>query len=957
MVSSIGSTQSVDAAEPLPGYQLIELLYEGPRTLVYQGHDRSANQSVIVKLPRQEFPSLADLVQWRNQYTVTQLLNASNAPGIIRSLALVPYRNSYALVLEDFGGISLGHYLTQASAAGSAALPIAEVLAIAQQLCISLHQLYEHRVIHKDIKPANILIHPETKQVKLTDFSIASQLPRETQELQSTQLLQGTLAYLSPEQTGRMNRGIDYRSDFYALGVTLFELFTGQLPFPTHDPLDLIHSHLAKHPPSIHELRPEVPKVLSDIVAKLLAKTAEDRYQSASGLQCDLQHCLEAWIATGTIAPFSLGTTDQGHNFVVSEKLYGREADVAALLNAFDHMADGIDLVESALTQQLVLVAGFSGIGKTAVVNEVHKPILRRRGYFIKGKYDQFQRDIPFSAMVQAFRDLMAQILAESDAALEQWKQRILNAIGDSGQVIIDVVPELEHIIGSQPPVPNLTGTARQNRFNRVFQGFVQVFATAEHPLVMFLDDLQWADVASLQLLKLLLSDPEVGCLLMIGAYRDNEVSPGHLLTLALDDMRRTGITPQIITLQPLTEPDVNCLVADTLNTAPDHTAALTHLIYQTTQGNPFFTSQCLKALHADHYIRLDATTQTWVYDLLTIQQLVLTGDVVEFMAQQLQKLPMKTQAAMQLAACLGNQFDLDTLAIAAQQSEFAIAATLWPALETGLIVPMSDDYKIYQDSGLEGALDRTAVHAATPATSSSAANPTYRFLHDRVQQAAYALIPSAQIPATHLTIGQRLLAQIARADQGDRCFEIVNQLNQGVGLITDAQERQNLAQLNLTAGRKAKASTAYATALRYFQQGIECLPSTAWAQTYPLALSLHSEAAEVAYLYTDYEQSAALVAIIERHARDTLDQIKVYELKIQFYLAQLKMTQALETGMAALHTLNFPIANELGWNHLALPLPQVEDLDQCPPHDGSPAVGGAANSLGADYDRLPDPA
>jgi len=451
----------------LPGYKITAQLYTGTRTLVYRAIRNSDEQPVVIKLLRNEYPNFNELVQFRNQYTIAKNLDF---PSIIKALALEVYGNGYALVMEDFGGVSLSNYLKIATKESKVykSLRLGDFFNIALQLTENLYYLYQNRVIHKDIKPANILINPDTKQVKLIDFSISSLLPRETQEIQNPKVLEGTLAYISPEQTGRMNRGIDYRSDFYSLGVTFYELLTGKLPFDCDEAMELIHCHIAKQPPLLEGKRKkaegrreEIPQVLSDIGMKLMAKNAEDRYQSALGLKYDLEKCLNQWQETGKIERFDLGQRDISDRFIIPEKLYGREAEVNQLLNAFDRVADG--------KTEMMLVAGFSGIGKTAVINEVHKPIVRQRGYFIKGKYDQFQRNTPFLAFVQAFRDLMGQLLSESDECLQTWKTKILSALGDNGQVLIDVIPELENIIGKQAPAIELSGTAAQNRFNLLF--------------------------------------------------------------------------------------------------------------------------------------------------------------------------------------------------------------------------------------------------------------------------------------------------------------------------------------------------------------------------------------------------------------------------------------------------------------------------------------------------------
>ena len=451
---------SIDLTRSIAGYRLIEQLYSGSKTVVYRAIREIDRLPVVIKLLNRDYPSFSELLQFRNQYTIAKNLRL---PGVVEPYSLESYRNSYALVMEDFGGISLRLYAQDRCRRRLGEAPtraLAEILAIAIQITDILDGLYRHRIIHKDIKPANVLIHPETKQVKLIDFSIASLLPRETQEIQNPQVLEGTLAYISPEQTGRMNRGIDYRTDFYSLGATFYELLTGQLPFECDDPMELLHCHIAKQPPSINSK--EIPQVVSDIVMKLMAKNAEQRYQSALGLKHDLERCLQQCQETGKIETFELGTRDVCDRFLIPDKLYGRETEVETLIQAFERVSEG--------ATEMMLVAGFSGIGKTAVVNEVHKPIVRQRGYFIKGKYDQFQRNIPYSAFVQAFRDLMGQLLSELDWQLETWKSQILTAVGDNGQVLIDVIPELKNIIGKQPAVLKLSGTAAQNRFNLLFQ-------------------------------------------------------------------------------------------------------------------------------------------------------------------------------------------------------------------------------------------------------------------------------------------------------------------------------------------------------------------------------------------------------------------------------------------------------------------------------------------------------
>ncbi|OCR02622.1 serine/threonine protein kinase [Oscillatoriales cyanobacterium USR001] len=879
-------------------YQITEQLYTGIRTLVYRGIRTSDQHPVIIKILRNEYPNFNELVQFRNQYTIAKNLDF---PHLVKPLTLETYHNSYALIMEDFGGVSLSDYLKIATEESQIykSLPLAEFLNIAIQLTDTLNYLYQNRVIHKDIKPANILINSDTKEIQLIDFSISSLLPRETQEIQNANALEGTLAYLSPEQTGRMNRGIDYRSDFYSLGVTFYELLTGELPFVSEDAMELVHCHLAKHPIPIHQINPQIPLILSEIVSKLMAKNAENRYQTALGIKHDLGICLSQLQRIGNIESFKLGERDISDRFTIPEKLYGRENEVNQLLAAFDRIATPLS---SPLTKggqrgvEMMLVAGFSGIGKTAVVNEVHKPIVRQRGYFIKGKYDQFQRNIPFSAFVQAFRDLMGQLLSESDEQLQTWKTQILAAVGDSGQVLIDVIPELENIIGKQPPATELSGSAAQNRFNLLLPKFVQVFTTKEHPLVIFLDDLQWSDSASLNLLKLLMQD--TGYLLILGAYRDNEVSPVHPFMLTVDEIVKTGATVKTITLPPLSELNLNRLVADTLNCEPHLAYALTKLIAQKTQGNPFFATQFLKALHDDKLISFDWVNQHWQCDIAQVKALAVTDDVVEFMALQLQKLSRETQEILKLAACIGAEFDLNTLVIVSEKTAGKTATALWKALQEGLVIPKTKVYKFFTQS------DSEQVFKAS-------ANPTYRFLHDRVQQAAYSLIPDDQKQAIHLKIGQLLQENCSEIEREEKIFDIVGHLNRGQSLINQPDFRWTLAQLNLKAGTKAKNATAYVATSVYCQTGIALLVADCWQTQYELALNLYVAATEASYLNGDFEGMEQQAALVLQQALTIFDQVKIYEIQIAALTAQNKMLEAIAVGQNALKQLGVEFSSE----------------------------------------------
>ncbi len=859
----------------LPGYQIIEELSQDSKTVVYRARlltqtaiDPQESElfpdadTVIIKVLSSTYPTYQELVNFRHQYTIAKNLDL---PGVLRVHSLQELDLRYALVMEDFGGVSLAKYTEEYF------LDLPDILTIAIQLTDTLEALGQQRIIHKDIKPSNILINPHTQEVKLIDFSIASRLNHETQDILNPRCLEGTLAYISPEQTGRMNRGIDYRTDFYALGVTLYQLLTNKLPFEADNLLELVHCHLAQIAIPVHLVNPDIPVIVSQIVAKLMAKNAEDRYQSAMGIKYDLSDCLQQLWQTGKINDLTIGKHDLSDRFIIPEQLYGREREVKTLLNSFARVTAG--------GSELMLVAGCSGIGKTAVINEVHKPITHQQGYFIKGKFDRLNRNIPLSAFVGTIRDLIGQLLSESDEQLAIWKSKILAALGSNCRSIIDVIPELEQIIGQQDSSIELVGNAAENRFRLSFQNFITVFTTPLQPLVLFLDDLQWADLASLQMIRQLLAQ-DVGHLLILGAYRDNEVRSAHPLILMLKELEQTSVIVNTIELKPLSHQDINQLVADTLHCDRVLAQPLSKLIDRKTQGNPFFSTQFLKALQRDGYIKFDRTAGYWQCNLSQIELKSLTDDVVEFMAEQLQKLVPATQEMLNSAAFLGSQFDLQTLAMVADRSEQEIATALWPALQNGLIIPLDRLYKFFQsDSPLMEVNPKTTL---LPPPSSS-----FRFLHDRVQQAAYSLTPAATSAALHLKIGRLLRDRTPLSELELQLFPIINQLNRGVTLITFEDEREQLAQLNWRAAQKARTSAAYSAAMSYLNTGLELLAPQCWQHQYDLSLRLHQLATEVAYLLGDYAQMAMLMQIGLKQAKNHLDRSKFHETQILALVAQ----------------------------------------------------------------------
>ncbi|MBD2183160.1 AAA family ATPase [Planktothrix sp. FACHB-1355] len=872
----------------LPGYQITSAVHTGARTVIYRGIKLPDRQSVIVKTLLSKYPTLEEITRLRHEYKILQPLNIE---GISKPIALENYKNGLALILEDFGAESLKQLMA------SHKISVASFLYIVSQLAEILHQLYENHIIHKDIKPQNILIEPVNWTVRLIDFSIASRLSRETPTISNADSLEGTLAYISPEATGRMNRFLDYRCDFYSLGVTCYEILTGQLPFLTKDPLELIHCHVAVSPIPPHQVNAEIPQAVSDIVMKLMAKSAEDRYQTALGLKADIEICLDRLLRFDRIEYFTPGAVDKSGQFLIPQKLYGREAEVAMLLDAFDRVASPQENGVTASNTEIMLVSGYSGIGKTRVINEVHKPIVRQRGYFIAGKFDQFKRNIPYAALIQAFQELIATLLTNNLDKIAIWKEKLQEALGQNGQVIIDVIPEVERIIGPQPEVPELGATEAQNRFNRLFQKFIGVFAQPTHPLVLFLDDLQWADSASLKLIQQIVTDPESKYLLLIGAYRDNEVSPTHATIQTIEKIQQAGAIVNNIVLQPLNFGSISQLIADTLGetVAQGRTFTLAELTYNKTQGNPFFLTQLLQTLHAEKLINFDYVEGRWLWDIERIQSIGIADySVVELVARNIQKLSPETQEVLKLAACIGHQFTLDNLAVVNEQSLLKTADDLWEALQSGLILPLSQAYKIpffFEET------EQLFLQVEDLKIS-------YKFLHDRVQQAAYSLIPDEQKKETHLKIGKLLLEKTAKFGLQENIFDIVNQLNIGVDFITSVAEKEELAKLNLLAGRKALAATAYDAAVRYLNVGLQLLAPDCWDSQYELARDLFVETTAAEYLNTNFERAKQLSDVVIQQARDLIEKIPIYERKIQFHIAQNQMQSALDTALPVLQKL-----------------------------------------------------
>lgn len=859
----------------LAGFTIQDVIYSVDETVVARAQADNG-ETVVLKYQNTSRPSLDLIARWRHEHDILQSISSE---WVIKSYGLKQADNIQVLLLEYFSSTNLAQLIEQRS------LTLAERLLIAIQLATALSDVHKYRLIHCDIAAKNVLIDPVSLKLKLCDFGLSSRLDHE-QKYDQESYLRGTLEYISPEQTGRTNLEVDYRSDFYSLGVTLYELFLGAKPFESDDPMALLHCHLALMPTPLNHVDPAIPVVLSDIVQKLLAKYPDDRYQSSHGLKVDLQNCLQQWQSQQYIKPFVLATADVPERLCIANKLYGRELEISEMLAAFERASNG--------RAELLLVSGYSGIGKSALVNQLHKPVVARRGYFIKGKCDQFSRNQPYAALIQAFQPLMRQLMNEGEERQRFWKTRLLRALGDNAAAITGIFPSLELLIGQPPALQPLPVAEAENRFHIAFSNLVDALASPQQPLVLFLDDLQWADMPTLRLLEKQVVNADERCLLVAGAYRDNEVDEGHPLAQTLAAIEQARGVVSHLRLGNLTFAHLQQLIADALRCGYEKVAPLAALCWEKTQGNPFFLRQFLGTLYDNGDIAYSRGEGAWQWNIERIQQRKMTDNVVDLMLGKLRKLEPETQFLLSQAAHLGNSFDMQQLTMVGQQPIEAAAASLWPALRDGLIVPLNDGYKF----------------ANTP---EKLLHARFRFLHDRVQQAAYSLTPENERPQLQLRTGRLLLAHTPRVQQDDRLFAILEQLNNAIALIDDPAERAQLLALNLRGGIKAKAASAYQTAVNLLRVAKTLLLPDAWQTLPEQTLSLYKELAEAEYLSGNFAEAERLYPEAIAATDDVVSRVTICLVQAEQYLIQGRFADSFPVLLFALNLLgaSFPASDE----------------------------------------------
>jgi PAS domain S-box-containing protein len=832
----------------MPPFATTEILSESADASVVRGR-REDGETVVFKRLADNAGPLA-VQRFRHEF---ELLRQLDVAGVIKALAQEVSDDGQTMVLEDIGGTSLDRLL-----APDRKLCVKDFLVLAIGLANTLAALHQRHVIHKAINPSHIVLNPDTGDFRLISFSGAKETVREYVSLSQSTGIEVDPTYAAPEQSGRMNRSVDHRADLYALGASFYRMLVGRPPFEAEDAMALVHQHIAVLPIPPNRIVPEIPAPLSAIILKLLAKNAEDRYQTTDGLKADLEHCATEWRERGGIAPFQLGLRDIPDRLLIPEKLYGRDAEVATLVAAFDRVVGGGK-------PELVLVCGYSGVGKSALVNELHKALVSQRGLFASGKFDQYKRGIPYATLAQAFAKLIRPLLGKSEAELALWRQTLQVALEPNGRLIVDLVPELALIIGEPPAVPELEPSQAKARFQFVFRHFVGVFARPEHPLVLFVDDLQWIDAATLDLLEDLLTQEDVRHLLLIGAYRDNEVGPEHPLVRKLAAIGQAGVAVREIKLNPLALDDMVQLIVESLHCEPSRAGELAYLLKEKTAGNPFFAIQFLSALAQESLVAFDHADGCWSWDLSRIKAKGYTDNVADLMADRVALLPLKTQDALQQLACLGTAAESATLARILGVTQDALHANLQEAVRQGFVQRRKGDY---------------------------------RFTHDRMQEAAYALIPEASRAAAHLKIGRLLVAQTPPEKKAEAVFEIVSQLNRGVALMESSDEREDLAELNLAAGRRAKAATAFASALTYLTTGAALLPDDAWQRRHELAFEFELVRAECEFLTGALTQAEQRLQMLSTRAASPLDHAAVTCLQEELFTTLGRSDRSVEVAL-----------------------------------------------------------
>jgi histidine kinase len=859
-------------------YSIIEKIYDGVNTFIYKGYRDDDNTPVIIKSLKTEYPTGQQVSKLKYEYDMIKDLDIE---GIIKYYDFTKVNNHQSIIIEDIQGESLDKIIER-----EGRLDIPFLLKISIKIAKALEELHKHNIIHKDIKTLNIIINKETEELRLIDFGISSQVTKESTLAPPETQLDGTLAYISPEQTGRTNQKVDYRSDLYSMGITFYELLTGELPFKSTDAMELVHAHIAITPDPPHKIREDTPPVLSEVIMKLLSKNADDRYQSTHGLILDLEECLKQYEEKGRIDNFQIASHDLSDKLKIPQKLYGREEEKAIIDSIYEKVCEG----ESNIT----FISGYTGIGKTSLAEELkYKTITNSKSikadYFINGVYDRYRQNIPYHGLIDAIETLVKLILTEKENEIQKWKEKIISSFGSNGRVLTEVIPTLNHLVGEQPPVEELEPSEAQSRFNLVFQNFIKVFT--DKPFIILLDDLQYIDIASINLIEKLVTDPEIKKLYVVGAYRENELAEEHPLSNLKNSLEQQGKQIDSINLKPLSKESIHNLITDAFFYKDNKAEPLTEVILNKTNGNPFFINHFLRSIYDDELLRFDMESESWVYDLDAIKNKSITDNVAQLMSDKIKALPEKQVRILKLASCIGITFDLRTLSFINDKSLSETAEELKPVIEKGLIVPMVDDY-LYVDEN---------------------SDISYKFLHQNVHTASYELNSKEEKQNNHLKIGRYMLNNIKEEEIENNIFDILNQLNAARELITDKDEIKRLIELNIKASEKSKTSSAFDVALEYSSIGMEKLPDDFWDNEYELTFNLYiTHAASLDYT-RKYDKAEDLYKEMLKKAKNDIDRLKIYQEYVGLESDREDYNRSLQISKLALKLfdINIPDDNE----------------------------------------------
>lgn len=860
----------MNTSENLYGYPLLEKIHETRGSVFYKTVLKETNEPAVLQRLKIQNVNPSELAVLRQEFNA---ISGKGYGNVIRYCGMIEQKDAVALIMEDFPGEPVSGRVSNAP------LSVDVFLDMAIQLADVVGELHQDDMIHGAITPFHILVDMKTGDVRLTGFGFISSFTHENDALYDGNVIMDTLAYISPEQTGRMNRPVDYRTDLYSLGISFYHMLTGAVPFMDLHPMMMFHSHIARHPVSPSDIIPTIPRVLSDIVLRMIEKTPEDRYQNSYGLKVDLETCRSHLRNTGNIEPFTIGRHDISKRFNIPQKLYGREAEIEKLLASYEGICRG--------GKEVMLIAGPPGIGKTALVRELDKAIVEKNGYFISGKYEPLRKDVPISALIQAIMGLVREMLAESQKRISIWKDRILTAVGNNGRVITDVIPDVELILGPQPDVATLNAEETRNRFNFVIEGFIGAIATPEHPVVLFLDDLQWADTVSFELIGRLCGNPEIRHLFIIGSYRDSEVGSGHPLSGMITGIEHHGITVQSFALGPLREFDIRRLIVDFLKSSHEEGAILAALVYEKTGGNPFFINQFLKKLFEMKYISFEPG-HGWRWDNDTLSGLQVTDNLVELLVDKIRGLSNETIEILKICSCVGNRFDLDMISRVTGKTLDRVLPGITEAIREGLV-------------------------GKTP--------QTYIFLHDRIQEAANSMIPDPDKAAYHYRIGRVEFERNDSLNLKKKLFYIVDQLKFGKNCISSNGEKKEFIRLCLDAGRKAKTATAYIQGTGYLQAGISLLDSDSWSKDYLLTYDLHRELLECLYLTGYFEEGEKLFEYTLSKTESITDIANLSSLMIILHTRQGNFEKAMAIGYQATRSMGHPLPRKTSDIRVALSL------------------------------------